>query len=230
MDKKEKRPLKIRCSQLGKVMTNGRGKGAGMGDTAKGYIRELYIKNNYGREQIINTKEMRKGIECEEDAITLASKVSNRLMLKNTNRFKNDYLVGTPDVIMESDNLVIDLKTSWDIWTFAKAELTKLYEFQLRGYMMLTGAENAELTFALVSTPDLMISDALYRMHFIYPGGDENPQYEKDAKQVEKNMTFDDINPKERIKTFYIKRDKSIENAIIERVEEAREFYNTIKL
>ena len=220
--------FKCRASALGQLMTNSRSKSEPMGETAKSLIREIWIKDNFGREQVINSKYMTKGNECEEDSMSLYTKVTNHLVVKNELHFNNEWLTGTPDIVTADG--IIDIKTSWSIWTFANAGMTKDYEYQLRSYMMLCDKPKAELAYCLVDTPPQMVSDELYRMHFNYIGGDANPQYDKDAEQVQKNMTFSDIDPKLRVKRFTLERDLQIEEQIKERVKIAREYYNNLTL
>ena len=220
--------FKCRASSLGALMTNGRSKSEPMGETAKTLIRETWIADNFGRKQVITSKYMTKGILCEEDGLSLYTQVTGALIVKNETNFNNEWITGTPDIITEDS--IIDTKLSWDIWTFAKADLSKEYEWQLRAYMMLCDKPKAQLAYCLVNTPNDMISDELYRLQYAFVGGDSNPAYDEAAEQVKLNMMFQDIEPKLRLKTFDIERDFEIEERIKERVELAREYYSQITL
>ena len=51
--------------------------------TAKTELKKIYIKEKYGREKDITTKQMQKGIEVEEESITLLSRVQKKMLYKN---------------------------------------------------------------------------------------------------------------------------------------------------
>jgi len=220
--------MRVRASQLGLLMTNGRGKDAGMGETAKGLVKDIWIYDKYKRRPLVFSKQMRKGIECEEDSLSLYTATQGAFVAKNEKNFTNEYLTGTPDAFNKT--LVVDVKTSWDIFTFADAEITTLYEWQLRAYMMLLNVDHAELAYCLVDMPSAMLSDELYRLQYNFTGGEENPAYEDAANQLLLNSVYSDIPAEERIKVFKIERDAEKEAAIIARVLEAREYYNGLML
>jgi hypothetical protein len=218
--------IKVRASALGRAMTNGRGKNAGMGETAKTFARELWIKQKYNREPFVMTKEMRKGIECEEASLSLYTKVTNQIVTKNEHHFNNEWLTGTPDILLKDE--VVDIKTSWDIFTFHNAIDIKQYEWQLRAYMMLCNKSKATIAYCLVNNPPQQVSDELYRLQFKFDGGEENPEYERAANRLEKLMQYDDIHPTERVKFFSIWRETEKEDLIKARVLEINEYIKTL--
>lgn len=169
-----------------------------LSETTKSYLQELWIKEVFGREKVVSTPAMKKGTSVETDSLELLKEVSGEAYFKNQRTIENDYLVGTPDVIDKSGNLVIDIKSSWDIWTFTKVEQSqalKDYDWQLTGYGWLTGMKNLSLVYALVNTPEFIIKDQLYKMSFSCPP-------ETDMEQFRVNFIFDDIPAKMKIKRF----------------------------
>ena len=63
-----------------------------------------------------------EGNMSEEDSIDLFCRIEKKFYQKNTDRIKNDFLSGTPD-LYEGENVqnatrIIDIKSSWDIQTF----------------------------------------------------------------------------------------------------------------
>jgi hypothetical protein len=209
-------------------MTNGRGKDAGMGETAKSLIKDIWIADKYGRRPQVFSKQMRKGIECEEDSLSLYTTTQCALVTKNEVNYSNDFITGTPDAF--NRDLVVDVKTSWDIWTFSKSELTPLYEWQLRGYMMLLNLPEAHLAYCLVDMPNSLLSDELYRLQYNFTNGEDNPEYDNAAEQLKRNSIYSDIPASERIKVFKIVRDIEKEEQIINRVKEGRQLYETLTL
>lgn len=217
-------------SSLGLIMTESRTKDQ-FGETCKSHLMECYVSQKYGRYKDITNKYIEKGIVAEEDSIDLYSVVKKKLFIKNTEVMRNEFFVGTPDLI--EGKTVIDLKTSWDIFTFfgvmAKA-LDKRYYWQLQAYMDLTGAEQAKLTYCLVNTPLKLIEDAkkklMWTMAVIDPDTDE--AYQKACEQVEKNSIYDDIPMDDRYIEFTIDRDQDAIDKAHKRVEECREFLNQL--
>jgi predicted phage-related endonuclease len=83
---------------------------------------------------------------------------------KNEEQFKNDYFVGTPDIITEDS--IIDIKTSWDATTFPwfDSELpNKDYMYQLLAYMDLTGKLNGYVAYCLINHAEDAIQDEIRR-------------------------------------------------------------------
>jgi len=208
--------LTFRCSSLGRLMTNGRGKST-MGMTAKDFVRETWIGKNYHRRPFVQTKPMIKGTEVELDSMELYTQVTGELITKyEGDRLKNDWIGGTPDAVLEDS--VLDIKSPFDIFTFSKSMLTPLYEWQLRGYMMLLDKSYATLAYCLVNAPADMVEGELR-----YLDGEDY-----DTKR--KLLVYDDIDPADRIRTFRVDRDMEKEQMIIDRVEEARRYASEFTL
>lgn len=218
---------KFRCSGLPYLLTDPRSKSEALSETTKTYLRELWIQEMFNREKLVSTKYMTKGIACETDSLELFEQVNGKRYFKNKKELENDHLKGTPDVI-DSD-LVIDIKTSWDIWTFASVDEStakKTYYGQLLGYMILTGKDKAQLAYCLVNTPEEQISYEMYKLKVSGAIKDT----EEDETRARANFIFDDIDPKLRIKVFDFQRDIEVENKLIERIEASREFMNNLSL
>jgi len=233
----------IRASSVGYLMTEPvtkADKEAGvLSRTAQKHLLEVYVAEKYGRKKDIQTKQMRKGNEVEEEAIEF---LNNYLgfppehLIKNTERFSNDFIAGTPDVInIDNGNAVIyDVKSSYDLWTFMGNILDKvdsLYYWQMQSYMWLTGAIKAHVTFCLLNTPFGIIEQEkkslLYRMTDAVTN--ESPEYVKEALKLEFNMTFEDVPADERILFFPIDRNEDDILRIQAKVEKAREYLQTIQ-
>jgi len=174
----------------------------------------------YGYELNIDNKFVNKGIRMEDEAIKFLSSVSGNSYQKNKVFFENEFICGTPDII--SDNKIIDIKCSWSKATFPlfpeEAE-NIVYEYQMRGYMMLTGCDHAEVIYCLMSTPDDLIS-------YKNSNGDRIYTEPFDLHNME------DLDTKLRFTKVTYKRDLEIEKQIIEKCkiakEYANEFYNKI--
>jgi len=163
--------LLIRCSSLGKIMTEPKTKAEGeLSVGAKTYIRELAQQEIFGIDFEFSSKETQKGIEVEGEAIALLNRVRGLSLSKNTERKSNGLLTGECDLYDEAVRKGYDLKCSWSAKTFPgwiKDCEDKLYEWQMRGYMMLWDANFWEVAYALVDTPERLIGYEPLQMHVV---------------------------------------------------------------
>ncbi len=249
----------FRASQLGKLMTDARTK-SGLSETTKSALLEIYIQQKYGRYKEISNKYIEKGVAVENDAIDLWRRERNQIVFKNETNFKNEFITGTPDLLIKDGGAVInvpDIKSSWDIHTFIDAKLndiSKDYYWQGQAYCWLTGAPKATFCFVLVNAPVQMIDSEKYRlslrMNLIDP--QSNPEFIKKAQRIEKNMIYDmptflaenphanlesdlsewcyDIPVQERIHEKVVEFDADAIAKLQERVPMWREYLNTLAL
>jgi len=219
--------MKIRCSQIGKLMAASRTKGEQLSKTAKSYIQELVLEHKYGIKKEFYSRYTDKGNECEEESITLANEVLNvGFIYKNEEHFQNDWVTGTPDV--NTDEILLDVKTSWDATTFPFFEdeiPNKDYYYQLQGYMWLTGKEEASLVYCLTNTPQEMVEDEVRREHWKQHAIDES---EEIRAFVEAKHNFDHIPKEKRLKVFKIAKDEEVIEQIKEKIAIARNYYNQL--
>ena len=219
--------LKVRCSALGKIMTNARSKSEVLSKTCKSYLQELAIEEMYGIKKEFSSRYTDKGIEVERESIDLVQDNCDfGFMYKNEEHFENDYLTGTPDV--NTDNILLDVKSSYDATTFPWFEEeipNKDYYYQLQGYMALTGKRKSVLAYCLVNTPFQIVEDEVRRAHWQEHLIDESEELRAD---VEARHNFDHIPPEKRIKTFIVRYDKEVVKAIYERIKECRKYYETL--
>ena len=219
--------LKIRCSALGKIMTNARSKSEVLSKTCKSYLQELAIEEMYGIKKEFSSRYTDKGIEVERTSIDLVQDNCDfGFMYKNEEHFENDYLTGTPDV--NTDNILLDVKSSYDATTFPWFEEeipNKDYYYQLQGYMALCNKRKSVLAYCLVNTPFQIVEDEVRRAHWQEHLIDESEELRAD---VEARHNFDHIPPEKRIKTFEVRYDKDVVKAIYERIKECRKYYETL--
>lgn len=219
--------FKIRCSAIGKIMTNPRTKGELLSQTAKTYIEEEVLRAKYGVIKPFYSRYTDKGNLVEGEAIEMASKALELgLIWKNEEHFTNDFLTGTPDV--NTDTILLDVKSSWDATTFpffATEIPTKDYYYQLQGYMELTGKTEALLVYCLVNTPIEMVEDEIRRAHWNAHLLEEDLDL---RDEILKRHVFDHIPLNRRVKVFKVEKDEQVINEIKDRVELCREYYNTL--
>ena len=201
--------MKFRCSSLGKLMTEPRSKSEGpLSVGAKTYIRELAAQEIFGVEFEISSKQIEKGIEVEGDSIDLLNSVRGLSLVKNVERRSNDSITGECDLFDAEAKRGHDIKSSWSIATFpitvADCE-DRLYEWQMRGYMALWDADEWEVNYCLVDTPDRLIGFEPMPLHVV----SHLPEWM-------------------RVTTWTVKRDLEKEAAIYEKVKAANEYLNLV--
>lgn len=209
---------KFRCSSLPDLMTTSRKKDEVLSETAKSTLDEVFIREVYGREKsdTIANKYMQKGIMCETDSLELVERLTGKKYFKNLKQLENDFVKGTPDVVTPD---VVDIKTSWDIFTFKSVKEDKArkdYYYQLLGYMYLTGAKESHLMYCLVDTPELLANDELYRMSFKIP--------ETEVEKYKNNYTFGDIPEIKRVKNYHFEYSESDIELLKTKLLAAREY------
>lgn len=218
----------VRCSSLGKLMTEPRSKSEVLSQTAKSYIEDLFNELEFGYRKEFSSRYTDKGLEMEDEAIQFASEQFDwEFVVKNTERFTNDYITGEPDI--NTDNLLADIKCSWSLDTYPMFEAdlkNKDYYWQLQGYMWLTGKTEAELVYCLMNTPLQIVEDEVRRAHWKAGLIDEDIDL---RHEVQTKHNYDNIPSKLRVKRYIIERDEKAIEKIIEKVEIAREYYKMLK-
>ena len=218
--------MKIRCSALGKIMTSPRSKGEVLSKTAKTYIKELFLEETFGIKKEFSSRYTDKGNEMEEVSINLFCDVYGFQAFKNEEYFENDFIKGTPDLIL--DHEVIDIKTSWDGTTFPwfEDELpNKDYYWQLIGYLWLTGKSKGRIVYCLVDTPEEIVLDEIRRTSwkkFELEVSDET------IEAVQSQHEFSHIPMERRVKCFTFDYNEEVIEQMKLKIEHAREYYESI--
>lgn len=198
--------IKFRCSSIGKLMTEPKSKTSGpLSEGAKTYIKELAAQEILGIDFEVSSKPMEKGRLVEQDAIQMLNRVRGLSLSKNTERRENDYITGECDLFDAARKRGHDIKCSWSAATFpilSEDGEDKLYDWQMRGYMALWDADEWEVNYCLVDTPDNLIGYEPLQMHVV----SHIPEYM-------------------RITTVTVKRDMDMEARIFEKVKAARDYY-----
>ena len=218
----------VRCSSLGKLMTEPRSKSEVLSQTAKSYIEDLFNELEFGYRKEFSSRYTDKGLEMEDEAIQFASEQFDwEFVVKNTERFTNDYITGEPDI--NTDSLLADIKCSWSLDTYPMFEAdlkNKDYYWQLQGYMWLTGKTQAELVYCLMNTPLQIVEDEVRRAHWKAGLIDEDIDL---RHEVQLKHNYDNIPSKLRVKRYIVERDEKAIEKIIDKVEIAREYYKMLK-
>jgi len=225
--------------------------------TTQNYLNEIHKQVLFKRKSDLKNKYLEKGIQVEEQSLTLYSKVSNFPFYKNEDFFKNYFICGTPD---NCKGKVRDIKSSWDYTTFPfyDTEIKNTnYICQLNGYMELSGHTEAELIYCLVDTPFKMINDELRRADWKFNLIDNEGNIRKDSiklvTEIVSNMIytsqgledfcnenpavklewftdFREIPENLRVKIFKIQKDENLIKNLYSQIEKSREYLTNLSL
>jgi len=221
--------FKIRCSAIGQIMTNAKSKNETLSKTTISYLDNWIKEQLYHRKKEFTSKYTDKGLIMEDNSIDLISEhYGYDLLIKNEKQYENEFLKGTPDVIINSQKLVIDVKNSWDCFTFPLMENeipTKGYYWQLQGYMALLGFDKASLIYTLTDTPVHLIEKEA-----AYYSKDNGLDINDVIEEFVEKMTYSHLPDKLRIKRFDIARNNEDIKKIEKRVQECNEYINNLNI
>lgn len=144
------RTFKIRCSQIGKIMSNAKKPGE-LSATCTTYLKEWYADDN----EEIESKYINKGNWVESDLIDFMAEQLGFGMAEHNHEFKKDeYMTGTCDVI--TPNCIVDVKAPWSRKTLhdSALEVNSDYIWQGLGYMHLYDRKEFILFSGLMDTPE----------------------------------------------------------------------------
>jgi len=206
---------KFRCSQLGDLLPGPRAKDGKLQKTQESALLKIWMKEVWGFEKEISSKQMEKGNYSEQRGIDLVSRnlYGKFPYIKNEIKIENDYIIGTPDLIV--GDKVHDIKCSYDLDTFMRAELTKSNEAQVMGYQWILGYDKGEIDKCLVSLPEALAQRVEHylekRLEREWEAEEKDPdspecvaEYEATMRQFHLNTNFDRIPHSDRLKRFEV--------------------------
>ncbi len=210
--------VKFRASSWGNLLAESKDKKEPVGKTAAAELIKIYNLYKYGRRKEIITRPMTKGILCEPDSIRLYSMLEGKLYQKNTEQLENDDFIGHPDIIsgesIHNADEVDDIKSSYELDTFTPKLIESLdrgYEAQLNVYFDLCGCSSGNIVYCLVDAPESILLEEkrrlLYQMNVI---SELSPEYLEACEELERNLTFQDIAPEERVIKIPVQRNDEL--------------------
>lgn len=221
--------VKFRCYRVGELMTESRIKGQ-LSETAKSFIIDTYLQNEYGYNEPVSTIPMRKGLMMEANSLKLIDSVLKDKQLRITSqkraeanmvvKYENDYLIGTPDVVLY--DTIEDIKISDSIGTFIKSYLKPVYYWQLQAYMKLTGRKKARLIYCLLPDPVEIMEAKIRNLSYQFDNAEEIV--------CRNNEAIIKIPSDKRVKIFNFDFNADDIQRLYARIEQAREYYNELKL
>jgi len=198
--------FRFRASGIWEIMGDPR-TGTGLSQTAKTALDSMAKEFVYGYCQIIDSKEMKKGTDCEDDSIALLNAVLFTNYKKNEEKKKDEYFSGSCDLWVPGER-IRDIKTAWSLHSFPATSdkvdqiaVKSGYDWQGRVYMRLWDEQAFSVDYCLVTTPP-----------------DLRRYEQKELHEV------DHIPPHLRVTSAHYKRDLSLEQKMVDKVGLAREY------
>jgi len=200
-----------------------------LSETYKSYLHTWLKEQIYDRKKEFTSKYTEKGNLCEDDAIEFAGEqLGWGMVSKNTEHFSNEYITGTPDVILAKS--VDDIKCVWDCFTFPVfdfEEANKDYEWQGIGYMDLVKRERFGLHYCLMDAPETLIESEARKLS--YKAGFD----ELDAEfyeQVKASMLYSHLAPGLRLKSYLYNQNTVAVHSVYDRVELGRKYLASLDI
>lgn len=180
----------------------------------------------------LTVKAVRKGLLCEEEAITILSRLDKKLYVKNDERKSNEWITGECDIDNEPDDEIVDTKVSLDALTFLPNLLNgvdKDHEIQIQGYLWLWNRKRARVSHILTDTPDSIIEGEKYALlRSMDVVSEDSPEFIKAWKRRLTNLKFNHLPIEQRVISFHIDRNEGIIERIPSKVEKAREYLHEL--
>jgi hypothetical protein len=168
---------------------------------AKSYLDKVFNDVFWGRKRILYNKYLEKGTSQETDALELLSEVDGIDYFKNEEVIENNWVVGTPD--NRQDGIIRDTKASYDLESYDKADLSSLYEWQIKAYCWIDNKTKGELCYCLVNTPEHhIIAETRSQWYAMGMPDEDNEEWIETKKQIERNMIFDPIRFKDEFPNY----------------------------
>jgi hypothetical protein len=179
-----------------------------LSSTCKRRLAQIYTEETTGRVKDIESMYIEKGLKTEEDSITLYSLRTGTMYKKNKERISNEYVSGEIDFDDDPQDMVIDTKSSFDIFTFdatVAQGIRFLYEWQGHCYMWLKNRKNFRLAYCLNNTPGEILEKLYKRLLYSFVGSEQD--YKEACELLKQKHTYDDLPLERKIRVYDLKRD-----------------------
>lgn len=194
----------------------------------KRYAWEKYNKKSAALSSGYST--VNKGNQLEDEGAELLSKHHKVKYIKPNSSCQNEYILGRCDLHTENKKVIVDIKTSWSIYSFLPNQVVKLdkrYWLQMQGYLDIYNADYGKVCYVLLNTPPHLVERerAKYTEKYVF-GEITKERYEEEIEKFDLSFSYDKIPLKRRIIEFEVKRCPEIFPIIYKRVEKCREWMN----
>lgn len=179
-----------------------------LSETCKKRLAQIYTEETTGRKKDIHSLYIEKGLRTEEQSITLYSMYTGTMYRKNKQKISNGLVIGEIDFDDEENDIIVDTKSSFDIFTFdatVAVDMKKLYWWQLQCYMWIKHRSRGRLAYCLNNTPKDIVARLEKSLQYNFLGSQE--EFEEACEQIRKNHFFEDLPLERKIRIYDTERD-----------------------
>lgn len=203
-----------------------------LSESAKKELDSIYNEIVTGVSETVISKYYERGIVSEPDSLEFAKQTLHPNLypvVPHGVKYENEWITGSPDIRDDTNPIsqITDLKSAWSMSTLSKATFNKIYLWQGRGYLYLTGLRKFGLLYVLVDLPDYLVKREC-EYHFaqnshIYVDM-SNKDYIKWCEEYYENTRYSKYPLYKRFRFWKDEWDDSYKDSIIYTVKKAREY------
>lgn len=217
-----------------------------LSDTCISYLMSEYAWRVEGKvsvtKEIMDIPQMQKGRIVEPDSLRLLTLVDGIQYNANEDengereRVFNDFLSGEVDAYVGESimtaTILPDVKSIWDLPTFLckiHEPLTVSNDWQVKGYMDITGAQEGFIANCLVDTPENVIEGVKWKLlGKLNVATEEAPEFKSKWEILERSMRFNTMPIHKRVFKKPVEKMSDIQQQLLyDRVKVCREWLNT---
>lgn len=168
---------------------------------AKSHVEEMVDRYYFEYSDNFGSRETEKGTRVEDESIELYNRVFMTDYKKAEESLSINFLSGSPDIIDEVNEMIIDIKSSWSKKTFPKLPRhasNSTYEWQVKAYLLMKGWSKGKIAYCLVNTPEDLLND-----------WDDDTLHDVEHIEESKRVTIVDVELTEEDKVFMLGRLKA---------------------
>jgi hypothetical protein len=174
-----------------------------LSEGAKTYIESVWYGKKFDFQKQFTNKFVQKGNQVENASIVQLRKLGI-WGVKNEESFSNDWIKGTPDVLVKNPKCTIDAKNVYypDGLGFFEDEPINDYIWQIHGYNFLTGNTTGFIAKILMNPPADILEKEVW--NYWKAGHNEGRPNEKFALEIEEYFNFERLPIQDRVKLYKI--------------------------
>jgi hypothetical protein len=190
---------------------------------AKTYIESVWYGQKFDFQKTFSNKFVQKGDKVESRSIRELRKLGI-FATKNEQHFENEYIKGTPDILLNNPKCIIDTKNVYypDGLGFFEDEPLNDYIWQIHGYNFLTEREDGFIIKMLLNPPADILEKEVW--NYWKSGHNEGRPTEEFAMEIEEYFNFEKLPIEDRVKIYQIKTTQNEIDIIKKWTDLAREY------
>lgn len=217
------KPLTDKQRERYNTILEKRKRGPELPQGAKTYVETWLKERIYGKRKEFTSKYTDKGNLVEKDALKfLVQQMGWGFANINTKYFEDEFMCGTPDVILKP--LIPDIKNSFDCFSFPlfKLKLDAIYFWQGMVYMHILKRKKFNVCYCLMNMPQSIIEKEAKKMSYY------DEYKDTDISEIIETLTekysYDHLPDELRLKVFEFDYDERAIERLQTRVQMCRNY------